>query len=478
MQKILQQLIVGFLLFSSYLICGEEDIKMIVTSDGKKFFNVKVLKKNPTSLDISYYKTPDADFISVTTIPFSKMTKKYQKKYGYNGSMENSIELKDKTTHLSKNETNTRDKLKESILQFGKPMIVKSGCVYNLDGSISRQSDEVYKNVVFLGCNKHIIDNDNIYICDNPVDAKDYLKDLSREINELKEELKPRFREISETESQIRLLNDRLTELQKLQATRTYQSSSLGTVTVSYSQTEVNKCLKDLEDNKAKLETLNNQPEIVSLTSKINSKETQYKNYSMSLAKLERISSSSAYNAYFDAIVIVKTGNGFGSGFFITKTGYLITNEHVVGDSKKVRLELLDKPSLVAYVVEVNKEKDLALLKTEGSNFPCLEVEDTNEVQTGDDVIAIGTPKGLSWTVTKGIISAVREEHGISVIQTDVAINPGNSGGPLINVKTGKVVGVNREIVRQSKEGLVLEGLNFAIAAIEISKAFPNLNVR
>lgn len=479
MQRALRYFIFVFFFFSSFLNHGE-GVDVISTTDGKEYFNVEVLKKNPTSLDISYYKTPKTEHRSVTTIPFSKMTEKCQKKYGYDKKLANpTIEGKGKKTLLNQNESKiSGSKLEEKILKNGKPVIIKSGCVYSLDGSLSNKGEDFYKNSVFLGYNNHILDNNTVYICDNPVDAKEYLRDLGREINELKKELVPKFREIAEIEHQIRLLNDRLTDLQKSQATRTYQTSS-GTVTVSYSQTEVNKCLQDIEVNKAKLKILNDLPEVASLASKINDKETQYRNYSASLAKLEKKDPSSEYKDYFNAVVIVETTSGVGSGFFISKTGYIVTNEHVVKDSTKATIrQHNNNASLTAHVVEVNKEKDLALLKVEGSNFTCLEIEDTNNIQAGDDVIAIGTPKGLSWTVTKGIISAVRDdEKGTSIVQTDVALNPGNSGGPLINVKTGKVVGVNKEIVRQSKDGLVLEGLNFAIAPSEIFKAFPKLDV-
>ena len=477
MQRTFCYLIFVFILISSYLIHGG-DVETILTTDGKEYFNIEVLKKNSTSLDISYNKTPDANHRSVTTIPFSKMTQKYQNKYGYSKDLKNTIEAKAKQASLKQKKIRTtKEKLQEDILRYGKPVIVKSGGVYNLDGSVTLQSGEIYKNTVFLGYNRHILDDNMVYLCDNSVDAKDYLKDLNREINELRQELNPKLTEITETEYQIRLLNDRLTDLQKSQATRTYQSSS-GTVTVSYSKAEVNKCLQEIEDNRAKLKALNDRPEVISLTSNINGKEIQYKNYSASLAKLKKTDSISAYNSYFNAVVIVETSDGVGSGFFVTKTGYIITNEHVVKASTNVRIRRHNNESLMACVVEeVNKEKDLALLKADGIDFPYLDIEDTNNVEAGDDVIAIGTPRGLSWTVTKGIISAIRDEKGTGVIQTDVALNPGNSGGPLINVKTGKVVGVNREIVRQSKEGVVLEGLNFAVASSEILKAFPDLNV-
>jgi len=113
----------------------------------------------------------------------------------------------------------------------------------------------------------------------------------------------------------------------------------------------------------------------------------------------------------------------------------------------------------------VDKEKDLALLKVSGANYPFLKLENTSNVKVGDKVIAIGTPKDLSWTVTEGIVSAVRG----ATIQTDAALNQGNSGGPLINIKTGRVSGVVKGGLENS------EGLNFAIAPSEIYKTFPQI---
>lgn len=183
-----------------------------------------------------------------------------------------------------------------------------------------------------------------------------------------------------------------------------------------------------------------------------------------------RANSDSIYTSYFNSVVVVSTGDGFGSGFFVKKSGYIITNEHVVSGSSKVNITLYDKSSLSADVIEVNKSKDLALLKTNGSSFPCLRVEDASNVKVGEDVIAIGIPKGLDWSVSKGIISAVRDYEGnTTIIQTDTAVNPGNSGGPLISSRTGKVVGI------VTSKLLEVEGLNFAVASSEIFKAFPSL---
>ncbi len=89
----------------------------------------------------------------------------------------------------------------------------------------------------------------------------------------------------------------------------------------------------------------------------------------------------------------------------------------------------------------------------------------------GNDVLAIGTPEGLDWSVSKGIISAVRTSNGVYFVQTDAAINHGNSGGPLILADSGLVVGINSFGFRKN----ITEGLNFAVSATEIHKAFPQL---
>ena len=114
--------------------------------------------------------------------------------------------------------------------------------------------------------------------------------------------------------------------------------------------------------------------------------------------------------------------------------------------------------------------KDLALISVKGNKFPCLRLAKGNEGGVGSDVIAIGTPKGLSWSVSKGIVSAIRDSNSLRIIQTDAAVNTGNSGGPLVDLKTGRVIGVNTFGFKKSTS----EGLNFAISSLDVIQTFKN----
>jgi serine protease Do len=156
---------------------------------------------------------------------------------------------------------------------------------------------------------------------------------------------------------------------------------------------------------------------------------------------------------------------GQGSGFIISEDGYILTNNHVVGDVDKITVELKDGRTFAnAKLIGTDPESEVALIKIEGSNFPVLPMGDSGKIEIGDWVIAIGNPFGLSETVTVGVISAVgRNNMHIATyedfIQTDAAINPGNSGGPLINLD-GQVIGINTAIISESGGYM---GLGFAI---------------
>jgi serine protease Do len=156
---------------------------------------------------------------------------------------------------------------------------------------------------------------------------------------------------------------------------------------------------------------------------------------------------------------------GQGSGFIISKDGYILTNNHVVGDVDKITVVLQDGRTFNnAKVIGTDPETEVALIKIEGDNFPVLPLGDSSKVDTADWVIAIGNPFGLSETVTVGVVSAVgRSNVHIATyedfIQTDAAINPGNSGGPLIDLD-GKAIGINTAIVSQSGGYM---GIGFAI---------------
>ena len=151
-----------------------------------------------------------------------------------------------------------------------------------------------------------------------------------------------------------------------------------------------------------------------------------------------------------------------GSGFIVSKDGYILTNNHVVQNSEKVTVTLQNgKKSYQARVVGQDPETDLALIKIDADyDLPALPMGDSNQARVGEWVVAIGNPFGLDHTVTVGIVSAKGRNIGAgpydNFIQTDASINPGNSGGPLLNLK-GEVIGINTAIVASG------QGIGFAV---------------
>ncbi|MGK7866514.1 Do family serine endopeptidase [Falsiroseomonas sp. E2-1-a20] len=156
---------------------------------------------------------------------------------------------------------------------------------------------------------------------------------------------------------------------------------------------------------------------------------------------------------------------GQGSGFIIDAAGYIVTNNHVVGEADAVQVELADGRELAARVVGRDQQTDLAVLKVDaGSPLPTLEWGDSDQLRVGDWVVAMGNPFGLGGSVTAGIVSARGRQIGAGpyddFIQTDAPINPGNSGGPLFN-GNGEVVGINTAIYAPGGAGNV--GIGFAV---------------
>lgn len=174
---------------------------------------------------------------------------------------------------------------------------------------------------------------------------------------------------------------------------------------------------------------------------------------------------------------------GLGSGIIIDERGYILTNNHVIGGFSE------DEITVVTYngeqikqvkIVGVDPNTDLAIIKIEGENFLPAEFGDSEEVQVGDWVIAIGSPFGYQQTVSTGIISAKGRTHVIPFVlpfiyedffQTDTAINPGNSGGPLVNLR-GEVIGVNTAIATRSGG---FQGVGFAISAAIAKETAENI---
>jgi serine protease Do len=140
-----------------------------------------------------------------------------------------------------------------------------------------------------------------------------------------------------------------------------------------------------------------------------------------------------------------------GSGFIISSDGYILTNNHMVGGAETVTVQLADGRKVTAEIIGADPETDVAVVKIDRDNLPYIELANSDTLEVGEWVIAIGNPFGLSHTVTAGIVSAKgRSRIGVAdyedFIQTDAAINFGNSGGPLLNLD-GKAVGINTAII-------------------------------
>jgi len=164
-----------------------------------------------------------------------------------------------------------------------------------------------------------------------------------------------------------------------------------------------------------------------------------------------------------------KETHSLGSGFIVSKDGYVVTNHHVIMGADEIIVKLSDRRELVAKLIGSDKRSDIALLKVEADNLPVLETGSSEALKVGEWVVAIGSPFGFDHSVTAGIVSAkgrsLPSENYVPFIQTDVAINPGNSGGPLFNMK-GEVVGINSQIY--SRTGGFM-GVSFAIP-VDVAK--------
>jgi serine protease Do len=185
------------------------------------------------------------------------------------------------------------------------------------------------------------------------------------------------------------------------------------------------------------------------------------------------------FKKYFDEL---PEGHGpsqerssLGSGFIVSEDGYVITNNHVVKDAEEIIVRLNDRREFIAELIGTDKRSDIAVLKIEATKLPTLKLGDSENLNVGEWVLAIGSPFGFDHSVTAGIISAIGRslpnENYVPFIQTDVAINPGNSGGPLFNLD-GEVIGVNSQIY--SRTGGFM-GLSFAVPANVVKNVYTQL---
>jgi S1-C subfamily serine protease len=158
------------------------------------------------------------------------------------------------------------------------------------------------------------------------------------------------------------------------------------------------------------------------------------------------------------SVVTIKTDAAQGTGFIITREGYVVTNAHVLYGGSYANAITSSQETKKMKLIGYNDTMDIALLKIDGTYTP-LELDSTDNVDVGEKVIAIGNPLGLSFSVSEGIVSAIDRvgSNGLNAyIQTDAALNPGNSGGPLIN-SNGKVIGINNFKSQGENLGFALE---------------------
>lgn len=178
--------------------------------------------------------------------------------------------------------------------------------------------------------------------------------------------------------------------------------------------------------------------------------------------------------SYLGRNVLVQSGSA--SGAIISEDGYIITNQHVIDGAAQIAVVTADSQSFEAAVVGEDLLTDLALLKIDQKNLPCVPLGDSGELRAGETVLAAGNPLGyLKHTVTRGIVSALEREvkaphsqYAYTYIQTDAGINPGNSGGPLVNLR-GEVVGINSAKISSA------EGISLAIPINTVKRVADDL---
>lgn len=196
----------------------------------------------------------------------------------------------------------------------------------------------------------------------------------------------------------------------------------------------------------------------------------------MIMAAVLSVSSFSAYAIGFEAeeayesVFVIYSGDSLGSGFAVGKD-CIVTNAHVITDSRNVIVRTYGGEQYSAYVIGMDESQDIAVLGVSDMEFPYLVMSDPAGMNIGDDVYAIGAPKSMSYTLTKGVISAKERQVGAyRYIQIDAAINEGNSGGPLLN-DSGQVIGMNTLKMSDS------EGIGLTIPIKNVCAYLEKLNI-
>ena len=178
-------------------------------------------------------------------------------------------------------------------------------------------------------------------------------------------------------------------------------------------------------------------------------------------------------------LVHIIASSGTGSGFVIDEEGLIVTNEHVVGNSRTLTVRFVDGREYNGTVLGKDSIADLAVVRlSNGERFDPMPLGDSNAISIGDDVMALGFPLsdrlGNSPTITRGILSSRRTFRGIERLQTDAAINPGNSGGPLVN-RIGEVVGISTSKIDETSSGRPVDNIGFAVSVNELKDRMGSL---
>lgn len=224
--------------------------------------------------------------------------------------------------------------------------------------------------------------------------------------------------------------------------------------------------------------TLNQNNAVISNSDAVESSRTAVKSQQLAAGLNEKLTTPDIIKKVKPSVVCIETeivatvfgrkmtSTGVGTGFIITEDGYIATNHHVIENSSKITVTMSNGNKYDATLIGSHDVSDLAVIKINAKNLPAADLGDSDALQEGEDVVAIGTPAGAEFagTTTKGIVSAINRnvqidsERGYSsktmtLIQTDASINPGNSGGPLVNDK-GQVVGINTMKLSSGYEGM------------------------
>ncbi len=172
----------------------------------------------------------------------------------------------------------------------------------------------------------------------------------------------------------------------------------------------------------------------------------------------------------YKSVFVIYSGNSLGSGFAVGKN-CIVTNAHVISNTRNIYVKSYGGDEYQAKIIGMDESKDIAVLAIEGAEFPYLTIADVSVMNTGDDIYAIGAPKSMAYTLTKGVVSAKeRIVNRNTYIQIDAAINEGNSGGPLLN-DGGQVLGMNTLKMSDS------EGIGLAIPANVICEYLKELGI-